>query len=287
MQRMFRTSILLAASCASCATVPVPVPEGVPVATAGAWAVAAPSGVHLVADRVALAACFAPGGVLAGAVQPIPPEIDFGRHWCLLATDARRPDEPAAAFLAAGEGGTARLAIVGREPRSARVQSVRAYLVPRGAATRLDVTGQVLDLPDPASKAAVLPVLDVRGPTTAPASLHASWRITDADELQTMLGAFGRMAPALAEGWLDPAIECIVVARLPAGSGALARLHVFEEEGVDVLTMETAAAVPGAEAHEAHWIKLPRRARMLTLVHRASGSAGPVETVLGTWPPLR
>lgn len=287
MHRVSHTSLFLAALCAACAAAPEPLPGGVPVASAGAWSVEGAPVLQLVHDRIAFDACFAEGGLLAGVATAGAPDIDFGKYWCVLATDARRAAEPAAAHLAVGEQGAATLAIAGRDPRARRVRSARAWLVPRGKVTQLAVDAQALELPQPASKAAVLPVLDVRGPAAAPASLHASWRITEPAELQAMCTAFGKAAPRVPADWVDAATECVVIARLPAGAGDLLAMHVVEEEGVDVLTLETAAPAPDAESHVAHWIKLPRRERTLTLVHRERRPAGSVETVLGTWPPLR
>ena len=282
-----RPSLFLAALCTACSTAPEPAPSGVALASAGSWSVAGPAGVRLVSDRVALDACLAPGGAFARAAEATTPAIDFGRHWCLLATDARHPADEAMAYLAVGDEGAARLAIVGRDPEATRVRSARAWLVPRGKVTALAVGAEALELPAPASKAPLLPVLDVRGPVPAPATLHASWRVTEAAELRTMVAAFGKAAPQLPGDWLDPATECVVVARLPAGTGPLQRLAVAEEEGVDVLTLSTAGDAPDADVNVAHWVKLPRRERTLTLVHRAEAPTGPVETVLGTWPPLR
>lgn len=258
-----------------------------PLATAGAWSVEVSPAIQLVADRIALDACFAPGGLLARAEGASPPDIDFGKYWCVLATDGRRTVDRAAAHLEVGDQGRATLAIPGRDPGVGRARSAHAWLVPRSRVRSLAVGAQALELPLPASQALVLPVLDVRGPARAPASLHASWRITDAADLQAVRAAFGTAAPDWPADWVDPATECVVIARLSAGSGSLQRMHVLEEEGVDVLTLVTGQPAAAAEAPVAHWLKLPRRARTLTLVHRAEGAAGPVETILGTWPPLR
>lgn len=287
MLRVTCTRLFLAALSASCAVVPEPEPAGVLIAPACAWPVDGPPCLQLVPDRIALEACFARGGLLAGASATSAPDIDFGKFWCVLATDERRAGEPASAHLDVGEQGVATLAIAGRDPNAARARSARAWLVPRGKVTQIAIGALVVDMPQPASRAAVLPVLDVRGPAAAPASLHASWRITEPAELHAMRVAFGKAAPGFPADWVDPATECVVIARLPAGAGALQAMHVVEEEGVDVLTLETAAAGMAGESYEAHWIKLPRRERTLTLVHRERRQAGSFETVLGTWPPLR
>ena len=88
----------------------------------------------------------------------------------------------------------------------------------------------------------------------------------------------------------DDAVRARVAEQLAAvrveGDDALRRFAATFD-GVDVLTLSTAGDAPDADVNVAHWVKLPRRERTLTLVHRAEGPTGPVETVLGTWPPLR
>ena len=102
MHRVSRTSLFLAALCAACAAAPEPEPAGLPIASAGAWPVEGAPGIQLVADRIALDACFAEGGLLAGATGATAPSIDFGKYWCVLATDGRGAGEPTLARLAVG-----------------------------------------------------------------------------------------------------------------------------------------------------------------------------------------
>lgn len=285
MVRPLLPALLVALLGGACASAPEAPPPGDPLQGLGAWPATGVPAVRVVADRAALDACLEPGGLLAAAGGPSVDAVDFGRHWCVVATDARKAAEDAVAYLAVGAGGAGSLAVVGRDDRATRVRSVRAWLVPRGKVTKVVLGGEELTAPVAPSKAPVLPVLDVRGPSPAPAGLPASWRLTEAAELRAALAACGTAAPRLPDDWVDFATECVVVALLP-GPGPW-RLRTVEEEGVDVLTLSGAPAGPADVAPQAIWLKLPRRNHTFTLVHRCESPSGPEETVLGTWPPLR